>query len=348
MIEKYQKPAELYDGLRLHQNENTGGCSPAVLAALASLRPEQVGFYPPYHAATQACAAYLGVDPDWLTLVNGLDEGIMATATAMLRSRADAPVAEAIVPEPAFEIFAFDTEVVGGMPVRIAPDPDYSFPLDRVLSAVTGRTRVVFITNPNNPTGVLAPLAAVRTIAEHIPRGAIVFLDEAYAEFSGVSFIPELDRYRNVVVGRTFSKAFGLAGLRIGTIAGHPDTLEPIRNAIPVYSVNVAAVAAVQAALRDLDFMNQYRNEVERSKALFYAACDRLGLRYWKSAANFVLVNAGDHAATLARGAAQRGVYLRDRSRESGLEGCLRVGTGIVSHTQRCIDIFEEVLCAAE
>ena len=114
MIEKYQKPAEFYDGLRLHQNENTGGCSPRVLAALASLSAQQVGFYPPYNAATQACAAYLGVDADRLSLVNGLDEGIMATAVAYLRSRPGQPAAEAIIPEPAFEIFAFDTEVVGG------------------------------------------------------------------------------------------------------------------------------------------------------------------------------------------------------------------------------------------
>lgn len=348
MIEKYQKPAEHYDGLRLHQNENTGGCSPAVLASLASLRPDEVGFYPPYNAATRACANYLGVDPDWLTLVNGLDEGIMATAVAMLRSRTELSIAESIIPDPAFEIFAFDTEVVGGNPVRISPNPDYSFPLDRVLRAVTERTRVVFITNPNNPTGVLTPLEAVRTIAERIPTGAVVFLDEAYAEFSGVSFIPELERFRNVIVGRTFSKAFGLAGLRIGTLAGHPDTLESIRNAVPVYSVNVAAVVAAQAALQDLAFMRQYCDDVERSKTLFYAACDGLGLGYVKSRANFVLVKAGDRAERLVKGAAQRGIYLRDRSREAGLEGCLRVGTGIVAHTERCIAVFEEILCGAE
>lgn len=348
MIEKYQKPAELYDGLRLHQNENTGGCSPRVLAALASLSAEQVGFYPPYTAATQACARYLGVDPDHLSLVNGLDEGIMATAVALLRPRPGEPPAEAIIPEPAFEIFAFDTEVVGGTPVRIAPNPDYSFPLDRVLAAITPRTRVVFLTSPNNPTGVLVPLEAVRTVAARVPPGAVVFVDEAYAEFSGVSVIPELQRYPNVIVGRTFSKAFGLAGLRIGAITGHPDTLEPIRLLLPVYSVNIAAVVAMQAALEDLAFVARYKAEVEQSKALLYAACDRLGLRYWKSAANFVLVHAGPRARQLARGAAARGVYIRDRSQEAGLEGCLRVGAGIVAHTTRCIEVFEEVLCAAE
>src|SRR3954451_3592562 len=126
-MNKYQKPAEMYDGLRLHQNENTGGCSPRVLEALAQLRADQICYYPPYDATTAVCAEYLGVDPDRLSLVNGLDEGIMALAVGYLRPRLDF-FPEAIIPEPAFEIFAFDTEVAGGRPVRIPPRPDFSFP----------------------------------------------------------------------------------------------------------------------------------------------------------------------------------------------------------------------------
>jgi histidinol-phosphate aminotransferase len=319
-----------------------------VLEALAALKADQVSVYPPYDAATRACAAYLGVDAEWLTLLNGLDEGIMATAVGYLRPAPSNDVPEAVIPEPAFEIFAFDTEVVGGRVVRVPPNEDYSFPLDRVLAAISTRTRVVFITSPNNPTGILAPLDGIRTVAAALPAGAILFVDEAYAEFSGVSFIPELHRFPNVVVGRTFSKAFGLAGLRIGAVAGHPDALEWIRLVVPVYSVNTAAVVAVQAALRDLSFVDRYKAQVEQSKALLYRACDRLGLRYWKSAANFVLIDAGSRAQMLASGAAARGVYVRDRSSEPGLEGCLRVGAGIVSHTERCIAVFEEVLCAGE
>lgn len=345
MIPKYEKPPELYDGLRLHQNEHTGGCSPRVLEALASLKAEQVSVYPPYQAATKACARYLGVDPDHLSLLNGLDEGLMATAVAYLRPLPDGTQAEAIVPEPAFEILAFDTEVVGGRAVAVPPEADYAFPLEPVLRAITPRTRVVFVTSPNNPTGVLAPLESIRQVAAAIPPGAIVFVDEAYAEFSGISFLPELQAHPNVVVGRTFSKAFGLAGLRIGAVAGHPAALEPIRLAVPVYSVNVAAAVAVQAALEDLAHLERYRQEVEESKALIYRACDRLGFGYVKSAANFVLVRVGEKAEAVARGAAERGVYVRDRSRERGLEGCLRIGAGIVAHTRRCIDVFEEVLC---
>ncbi len=180
-----------------------------------------------------------------------------------------------------------------------------------------------------------------------MPSKAVVFVDEAYAEFAGVSFIPELENFPNVVVGRTFSKAFGLAGLRIGCLVGAPETVDAIRRAVPVYSVSIAAVTAIQAALQDLDHLNDYLRQVAESKALLYAACDRMGLSYWKSSSNFVLVCAGDRTDALVKGAFARGVYIRDRSTEPGCAGCIRIGAGIVEHTRRCIAVMEEVLCAA-
>lgn len=343
----YQKPPELYDGLRLHQNENTGGCSPRVIEALARLRADQIGFYPPYAAATGTVAKYLGVAPDRVTLTNGLDEGLMALAVAYLRPAAGGAVPEAVVPEPAFEIFRFDTAVAGGRLVQVMPRPDFTFALDEVLAAITPSTRVVFLTNPNNPTGMAMPLDAIRAIARSVPKEAVVFVDEAYAEFAGVSFIPELLSFPNVIVGRTFSKAFGLAGLRIGCLVGAPDTIDPIRRAVPVYSVSIAAVVAVQAALGDLAHLEDYLRQVTESKALLYATCDRLGLTYVKSSSNFVLVCAGDRTEALVKGAFERGVYIRDRSTEPGCAGCIRIGAGIVAHTRRCIEVMEEVLCAA-
>jgi histidinol-phosphate aminotransferase len=344
----YDKPAELYDGLRLHQNENTGGCSPRVLDALARLRADEVGFYPPYADATRACAKYLGVSEDLIALTNGLDEGIMGLAVAYLRPKPGRSlIPEALVPEPAFEIYRVDTDVVDGRFVSVMPKPDFQFAVDDVLAAITPATRVVFLTNPNNPTGVSMPLDAIRQIARRVPREAVVFVDEAYSEFAGTTFIPELASFPNVIVGRTFSKAFGLAGLRIGCLIGAPEVVNPIRAAIPVYSVNIAAVAAVIAALGDLEYVRGYLAQVNESKALLYAACERLGLRYWKSDANFVLVGAGDRTRELVDGVAARGIYLRDRSSEPGCAGCVRIATGIVEHTRRCIAAMEEVLCAA-
>jgi histidinol-phosphate aminotransferase len=191
------------------------------------------------------------------------------------------------------------------------------------------------------------PLDAIRTISGAVPDDAIVFVDEAYAEFAGATFIPDLPSFPNVVVGRTFSKAFGLAGLRVGCLVGAPDRLDPVRLTIPVYSVNIAAIVAVQAALDDLPYVQEYVRQVAESKTLLYAACDRLGLKYWKSAANFVLVQAGDRAAALVKGVEQRGIYLRDRSNEPGCAGCVRIATGAVAHTKQCIEAMDEVLCVA-
>jgi len=343
----YEKPAEMYDGLRLHQNENTAGCSPRVLEALGRLTRENMGFYPPYSAVTDAAARYFGIAADHVALVNGLDEGIMGAAIAYLRPSAGSGlVPEAVVPEPAFEIFRFDTAVAGGRLVQVMPRPDFVFALDEVLAAITPATRIVFVTNPNNPTGVSAPFDAIRTIARRIPREAIVFVDEAYAEFAGHSFIPELPQFPNVVVGRTFSKAFGLAAIRIGAVIGNPDVIDPIRYVVPVYSVNIAAVVALQAALEDLDYLNDYLRQVKASKALLYAACDRLRLKYWPSEANFVLVRVGDRVADVVEFAKSHGVFLRNRSSEPGCQGCLRFGTGIVEHTKRGIAVLEEALCA--
>ncbi len=344
----YDKPAELYDGLRLHQNEHTGGCSPKVLAALAQMRPQDVSFYPPYSGMVEAVARHLGVASSDVALTNGLDEGIMAVAIAYLRAAPGDPAPpEAIVPLPAFEIFAFNTSVVGGRPVPVLPRPDFVFAQDAVLRAITPRTRVVFLTSPNNPTGIAIPSESIRAVARAVPPGAVIFVDEAYVDFGGRSFIPDLADFPNVIVGRTFAKAYGLAGLRLGAVVGAPEALVPVRRAIGVYSVNSAAVVAIQAALEDREYVADYLRQVRESKALVYAACDRLGLHYWPSDANFVLIRTGAATEALVAEAAARGIYVRDRSNEPGCAGCIRLTTGIVEHTRRGLAVIEEVLCAA-
>jgi histidinol-phosphate aminotransferase len=341
------RPPELYDGLRLHQNEHTGGCSPRVLEALARLRTEQIATYPPYARTVVACARQVGVHPDRVTLVNGLEEGILAIAVARLRPTADCPVPEVIIPQPAFEVFEFYASMVGARVVEVGPADDFAFALDAVLAAITAQTRIVILTNPNNPTGIPVPPAAIRTIARALPAGALVFVDEAYIEFGGETFVPELSAYRNVVVGRTYSKAYGLAGLRIGLLTGDGAALEPIRRAVPAYSINVAAAVGVLAALEDTAYTDDYLRQTRESKRLLYDACERWRLRYWPSAANFVLVRTGEYTARVLDGVLERGVYLRDRSDAPGCAGCIRITAGVVEHTRRAIAAIEEVLCAA-
>jgi histidinol-phosphate aminotransferase len=341
----YEKVPEPGEGLRLHLNENTGGCSTRVLDALRRITAEQVAFYPDYADATAACARLLGVDPSWVVLTNGLDEGIWAAASSCLRA-GDA-AGEAIISEPAFDMYAACVNAVGGRLVAVPPRPDLVFPLDRILGAITDRTRLVFLCSPNNPSGLAIADADIEAVARALPAGALLFIDEAYADFARGSFLPRLAGFSNVVVGRTFAKAYGLAALRIGCVVGRPETVSIVRRTIPPYSLNVCALAGVQAGIDDSEYHRRYCAQVVESRELIYAACRRVGLSWWPSEANFVLVRVGERAGMLVGALAARGIFIRDRSGEPGCEGCVRITAGVVEHTRACLRAMEEVLCDA-
>jgi histidinol-phosphate aminotransferase len=347
MSSQYQREPELADGLRLHLNENTGGCSPRVIDALSRLTANDVAVYPDYGRVADLCARHLGVDPERLLLTNGLDEGILAAAIAWLQ-RDPGPatgVPEGLIVEPCFGMYADCIEAVGGRIVRVSPRPDLEFPLEASLAAITPRTRVIYLTSPGNPTGLLIPNGAVRALARALPAG-LVFLDEAYADFTAAHFLGELAAAPNVVVGRTFAKAYGLAALRIGAVVGSETVIARLRRSLPPYSINVAAAVALEAALGDRAHLDGYRAQVRESKARVYAFCDRLGLRYWPSDANFVLLRVGERATAVVEALRERRIYVRDRSSEPGCAGCIRITAGIVAHTDACLSALEEILCA--
>jgi histidinol-phosphate aminotransferase len=172
-----------------------------------------------------------------------------------------------------------------------------------------------------------------------------VFVDEAYADFDGHSVVGDIARTPNLVVGRTFAKAYGLAGMRVGCLVAQPAIIRQLRGAIAPFSVNVFAAAALDAALADRGHVERYVEQVRTSRELLYGACARLGLPFWRSAANFVLVRVGDAPAVRAALAA-RGVHVRDRSSAPGCQGCIRITAGAVEDTTACIAALEEVLCA--
>jgi histidinol-phosphate aminotransferase len=344
----YDKIPERGPGLRLHLNENTAGCSPAVLAAIQGITREDVSFYPDYEPATGACARAFGVPAGWVQLTNGLDEGLHVVAQWAARAAgrgSDRPF-ESILVEPAFEMYAACTEAAGGHVIRIAPEPDFRFPLEALLSALTPRTRVVYLTDPNNPTGLPIPAGAVEQIAAAAPD-AVVLLDEAYADFSRRTMIgPGLEATPNVVVGRTFAKAHGLAALRLGALVAAPERLDTLRPLLPPYSLNVCAIRALEAALEDRAYLEWYVGESIRSRQMIYDFCRRHGLTCWTSQANFVLVRVGESATRLCDALASRGVFVRDRSSQPGCAGCLRITAGIAAHTDICLTSLEEILAS--
>jgi histidinol-phosphate aminotransferase len=346
---------ELGPGIRLHLNENTGGCSPKVVEAVRAFDGGKLAMYPDFREAVLETAAFLGVDPDRIVLTNGLDEGILLASIAYLGHRTPAPLVELgasltatsgapeiVVALPAFDPYLHAAQAMGARIVWVPPAQDYSFPLEGVLKALTPNTRIVYVNNPNNPSGQPIPQEAIRRVAREAGH-ALVFVDEAYHDFLGENFLAAAPEYPNVLIGRTFSKAYGLAGMRVGVMIASPDILAPIRKVMPLFNLNVVAVAALRAALTDLEFRSWYIEQADESKRLVYAACERTGLRYWKSAANFVLIDGGTRARQLIDGLIANGVLVRDRTKDPATASCFRLTTGVVEHTRLAVDTLESL-----
>lgn len=351
----YQAP-ERRAGLRLHLNENAAGCSPKVLDALRALTPQDIASYPDFKAITTRVEQYFAVQPGWVQLVNGLDEGLHVVAAAAAREMSSEAISgeiaselifPAVYPEPAFEMYRVCAEAVGLPVTPIPPRADFVFPLDELLAAAPD-AGVVYLTDPNNPTGLGIPPGAIEQIAAAAPDTAVL-VDEAYADFSGRTMIgPALDRYRNLVVGRTFAKGHGLAALRIGALVAHPDALAPLRALLPPFSLNIAAIVALRAALDDDAWMRAYVAQSAASRERIYAFCERHDFPFWRSEANFVLLRIGGSATAIVVDMAERGVFIRDRSSAPGCAGCIRITAGTVDATDRCLQTLEAVLASRD
>jgi len=347
MSRQYERPQARNGGLRLHLNENTAGCSPRVLRVLRDLTREHAAYYPDYDAAISASAAHFGLSADRVVLTNGLDDGIMVASLVALRGATPADPYEAIVVQPAFDMYAACADAMGARIVEVPPQSDLFFPLQRVFEAIGPRTRIIFLTNPNNPTGLSIPKDSIAAIAQAAPA-ATVFLDEAYADFAGQSMIGDAasGAIPNLLVGRTFAKAFGLAGLRAGALVGSVETLAPIRRAILPYTLNAYAAAALPAALDDHEYYEWYVGEVRESKRLLYDVLARAHVKFWPSDGNFVLVDFGQDLDRVISAVAARGITIRDRSADPGCGGCARITAGVLDHTRQLVAVLEEVLCA--
>ena len=242
---------------------------------------------------SRECAAYLGVSEAQLLLTNGLDEGLLAlTVSAFRAMQGSHGLPEAIVPTPAFEMYSVFVKAAGGRVISVSPNPDFAFQLKGVCEAISDRTRVIFLTSPNNPTGQIIPRDAIREIARCAPpevdhrdrRGVLRFLRRDVS-------CRARQRMRMSSSGGRSRRRTAWPGCARDASSAIPAGSKPVRNAVPPYSLSVFAVAGWRAALRDREHLDWYRAQVSESRELLYAACDRLGLPYWKSAGNFVLIN---------------------------------------------------------
>jgi histidinol-phosphate aminotransferase len=318
----YEAPAEGRAGkVRLDFNENTAGCGPAVLRALAKLTPQQFAMYPEYQAPTARIARHLGVRPEELLLTNGGDDALRVFFDTFVEPRT-----HILICEPTFPMYRYYAEIAGARIEVCRYDAQQRFPLNDVLSALRKRPRVFFLANPNNPTGTLVAPAALRKILS-VSRNTVVVLDEAYAEFSGFSTIPWIRRYQNLFVARTFSKSAGLAALRLGAVIARKDSLAFVRRAMPPFPVNLAALVAAEAALRDRKTISAYVRNIQRTRDTFSAALQELGITTFPSAGNFLLANFGPDGPTIFAKLERKGILLRDRSKDMG-PGFVRITIG--------------------
>jgi histidinol-phosphate aminotransferase len=340
-MQPYAPPTSGRGGmLRLDFNENTVGCSPRVVEKLRrTATADFLTVYPEYERARREMAGFFGVSADELTFSDGTDEGIHVVLQTFVN-----PGDDVLIPAPAFPMFKFYAQVADAEPVLVPyPENDLTFPLDALLAAISPRTGAIIIANPNNPTGTAIDLATIERIL-HKASGAAVLIDEAYFEFYGVTALKLLAGYPNLFVSRTFSKTYGLAGLRVGCVFSQAHNMAAIRKGQSPYSVTSLGIACALEAVKDQDYLNAYVAEVLEARTELYAALDRLGIESFPSEANFILTRYRDDETALRVYAElkARGILVRPRSKE--VARTVRFTVGNREQTGRLVTGLEEIL----
>ena len=337
-LHAYRPPLAGRQGLRLDFNESTIGGSPRVLARLHSLDAEALARYPEREPVEAEVTDFLGLQPQQVLLTNGVDEAIHLLCSTYLE-----PGDEALIAAPTFAMYSIFAQAAGADVVQVLSNQNFSFPFDSLLSRIGPRTRIVAVANPNNPTGAAVASNDLLEIVRVAPHAAVL-VDEAYFEFHGETILNQDNWPENLFVARTFSKAYGLAGLRIGILAGNAAQVAMVRRLASPYNVNAVALAVLPEALRDQEYVRNYVIEVQEGRAVLEQELRTLGLHHWPSRANFVLVRIGPAYAEFIRELRARGILVRDRNSDPGCEGCVRLTIGSREHTGILISRLREVV----
>ena len=344
-IEELEREYGISGSIKLASNENPLGPSPkaveAIVAATSKLNryPDGSGFYLRKRLAEKHRLPF-----DSILLGNGSNEIIELVIRAFM-----SPGDEVMMPEPSFLLYKLVVQWMGGRAAPIPLKEDWGIDLDKMAEAVTAKTKVIFLTNPNNPTGKVISKTDFEAFLSRVPQSAAVVLDEAYIEFNTNPDTPLGFDYINgqspaVIVLRTFSKAYGLAGLRIGLLAGHLDAMRFVRKVSSPYNVNSVALECLPVALEDESYITWYAEQVRLSRERIVAALNALCVPQWPSHANFVLMKIGSQHAAVVEGMRRRGILIRDRSRDPGCDGCVRITAGTLEQTERGLAALAETL----
>ena len=339
-IEELERELGISNIIKLASNENPLGPSPAVLSAMAeaskdiSRYPDGNGF-----ALKAALAQKHQLNINQVTLGNGSNDVLELLARSFVSSSD-----EVIFSQFAFAVYPLLIQAIGAIPV-ISPARDYGHDLDAMKRLITNKTKLIFIANPNNPTGTVLAPEEIKDFIESISSKIIVILDEAYVEYTTqtVNTIDWLDTYPNLVITRTFSKAYGLAGLRVGYSLSHIDVADIINRIRQPFNVNSFALAAAVVALKDNDYIVKTRELNDAGMQQFKLGFRSLGIDFIPSKGNFICVNVETDAGHVFEALLQQGVITRPIG-SYNLPQHLRISIGQTSENERCLSALAKIL----
>ncbi|KAF0806825.1 histidinol-phosphate aminotransferase [Alcanivorax xiamenensis] len=343
-IEELERELGIRDIIKLASNENPLGPSHRALEA-AKRALEQVHLYPDGagFSLKMALAEKLGVNSNQITLGNGSNDILELVARAYLQ-----PGEETVYAEYAFAIYPLVTVACSAKPVMV-PAHLYGHDLAAMADAINQNTRIVFLANPNNPTGTWFNDVALDRFLERVPEDVLVVLDEAYFEYVEEAHYPNgldrLARYPNLIVTRTFSKIHGLAGLRVGYAVSHPDIADILNRVRQPFNVNIPALAAAEAALDDTDHLENSRCENTAGLGQLVEGLNLLGLEHIPSVANFITVDCAGDAVPVYEALLREGVIVRPLG-GYGLPNHLRVTVGTARENERFLRALDKVMKA--
>ncbi len=331
--------------IKLGSNENPLGPSPQAVEAVNEEsklmhRYPEVGL----KELTSLIASYSNVSPSQVILGgDGADEILDVLGKTLIE-----PGDEFIVPIPSYMYYEFTLKIHGGVPVYASWDlPENILNVDSVLDAITPRTRMIFLCTPNNPTGALIDKEDIKTILEN--TDALVVVDEAYFEFSGVNNVDLLAGYDNLFILRTFSKILGLAGMRIGYGLGNPEFIGYMKRVKPVFSLTRLSQVAAVASINDKEYIEKSTSFSLKSRDYLYEELSKISqLDVFESKANYMLVDVrktGMTSQTLAEELLKKGVIVRDCRSFHGLDDYwIRVSVGTLEEDERFIEVLKQVI----
>lgn len=335
---EYHPPLGGREALRLDFNENTFAPSPKVMERIAAITAEGLTKYPEREPAERMVAAHYGLAGDQVLLTNGVDEAIHSICVAFLEEGD-----EALVWTPTFFMYDVSIELMTSGIRRVQSDASLQFPLERMLAGITERTKVIFVASPNNPTGAVVARQELLQIAAAAPQ-AVLVVDEAYFHFHGETTLGDVRMVPNLLVARTFSKAYGLANLRVGMVAGDVRLIGYLRKVSSPYNVNGVALECLAAALKDEEYLRWYVGQIKVGRERVMRGLDEMGVGYFPSEANFVLMRIGAKHKELVEAMRRRGVLLRDRSSDPGCEGFVRMTIGVEEQVTQGLAALRESL----